>query len=316
MNRRRLLRNTGIALVGATAAGRFALANAARGPGVGDAAAPVMGLDFPGSTWQQDGACRFTFHNPLPAYPATYIWECMPRKQRGFYTTFFWGPSGSEGADDFYGDRVYYGAHPYPDPRGRWHAFEGVPPALGPQDGHRWEIAIDATDITGPRVAYDRWHVQALRVDHLFSLRGSHEYFVDLAPGYDPSAPEVKISPAPRPDIEYHNWIPDLPPKPGLVWGDAPWVQARGREVFNGIIRGIRIYAECLSDEDLVREASEPLSTDAGRESIWYMNMNPTPDGLVSDPIGSGRERREPVWSTERKARLWTLPMPDEGSNA
>jgi hypothetical protein len=265
----------------------------------------LTGLDFPGSTWTRAGDCRMTFFNPLPAYPATYIWECFPRKQKGFYTTFFWGPDGSANADGFYGDRTYYGAHPYPDPRGDWNAFR-EPPPLGPNDGHRWEVAVEGGDVVGARVHYNRWFVQVLRVKRSSTGRRYHEYFTDLVgsnwqPGRvcEPNLASPKI-------VSESKSFPD-PPSQGLVWGGAPWVQARGNEIYNGIIRGIRIYKSYLSDADLLSEICQPLSSAVGRSNLWYLRMNTDPANLACDPSPPGRVGAMPlpVWSTTRKATLW-----------
>lgn len=267
----------------------------------------ITGLNFPGSTWRQADACRFTFHSPLPAYPATYIWECLPRRQKGFYTTFFWGPDGSPGADGFYPSRTYYGAHPYPDPRGSWDAFM-EPPELGPGEGHMWEIAVEGGDIRGPRVEYDRWFVQALRVTMRGSARRFHEYFVDLA---DRAWEPARGAPCPSalgvPDVTYESNAYEDPPSPALVWGDAPWTVANGHEVYNGILRGIRVYQEALSDADLLQEVCAPGSSAIGRSSLWYLRMNPDPADLACDPIpGRSVAGPTPVWSTTRRATLWT----------
>jgi hypothetical protein len=264
----------------------------------------ITGLDFPGSTWTPEGDCRLTFHDPLPAYPATYLWECFPRRQKGFYTTFFWGPDGSPGADGFYPDRTYYGAHPYPAPRGDWDAFM-EPPELAPGEGHAWEIAVEGGDIVGERVAYDRWYVQALRVRTEPSGRRFHEYFTDLTgPGYAPGAACAVSLGGPR--IEYESSAFADPPSPGLVFGGAPWTSARGSEIWSGVLRGVRIYRSFLDDADLAVEACAPLASAGGAASIWYVRMSPTPDDLASDALPGGASGPTPIWSTARRATLWS----------
>jgi hypothetical protein len=264
----------------------------------------IGGLDFPGSTWTPEGDCRFTFFDPLPAYPATYVWECYPRRQKGFYTAFFWGPDGSAAADGFYPDRTYYGAHPYPSPRGSWDAFM-EPPELGAGEGHAWEIAVEGGDITGERVVYDRWYLQALRVRTQPSGRRYHEYFTDLAGAsfFPGAACSASLS---TPVVTYESNGFSDPPSPGLVFGGAPWTVARGNEIWNGVLRGIRVYGEYLSDADLVAEACAPLSSGAGASSIWYMRMNPEPGDLACDPLPGGRSGPTPAWSTTRRPTLWT----------
>jgi hypothetical protein len=59
----------------------------------GSGAVSTAGLDFPGSEGTVE-TMRFRFGDPLPIYPATYIWRVFPRYQAGFYTAFFWGNDG------------------------------------------------------------------------------------------------------------------------------------------------------------------------------------------------------------------------------
>src|SRR5690349_12977765 len=59
-------------------------------------AASVRGLDFPGSAGVER-TMRFRFLNPLPIYPATYLWWARPRRQAGYYTAFFWGNDDGQG---------------------------------------------------------------------------------------------------------------------------------------------------------------------------------------------------------------------------
>jgi len=101
------------------------------------------------------------------------------------------------------------------------------------------------------------------------------------------------------------NWGNTMPPAPTLTWGDAPW--APGNEVWNGILRGIRVYSTNLSLGEILKEAETPLSTAAGAASIWYMNMNPTPTD-ISDKSGRGHE---PEWVGSRRPGLWTENQPN-----
>lgn len=85
--------------------GRDAQGDGGQG-GVGATISPgpatVTGLDFPGSAGVST-TMRFQFPNSqlsgLPIWGpngrgVTYIWRAYPRQQDGYYTTFFWGPSG------------------------------------------------------------------------------------------------------------------------------------------------------------------------------------------------------------------------------
>jgi hypothetical protein len=255
---------------------------------VSAAAAPstLTGLDFPGSAGVST-TMRFKFARPdlngLPIYGpsnagVTYIWRAYPRRQRGYYTAFFWGN------DDFpftwhNGDAdTYYGAHPYPWPD----------EPIG--STHKWEIAVDAGDVLGSAVVYDRWYTQAFRV-WADATGKHHEFYWDL-PNTDPSHVVVWNSPPSKNNVN--------PPSPALTWGDAPW--APGGEVWCGILRGFQIYAAKLSLSDLQSEVGSPLSTAAGASSVWYLNLNPTP-GDISDKSGRGHH---PVWVGNERPRLYS----------
>jgi hypothetical protein len=244
----------------------------------------MSGLEFPGSA-AVTRTMRFRFSAPLPMYPATYIWRAYPRRQAGYYTAFFWGNDDGKGTLSTFlwaRDRTadsYYGAHPYPDP---------------PPNGtsHNWEIAVEQSDFVQGAVVYDRWYTQALRV--WSSWRGKHhEFYWDL-PHVDARHRVTRISPG--------SWGNTPPPAPALTWGDAPW--APGNEVWNGILRGIQIYSTKLSIDDILSEASTPLSTSAGAANIWYLNLNPTPRD-ISDKSGRGHH---PEWVGGERPRLWSPP--------
>ncbi|GMV31397.1 MAG: hypothetical protein AMXMBFR59_35220 [Rhodanobacteraceae bacterium] len=237
-----------------------------------------FGLDFPGNAGVSN-TMRFRFLNPLPIYPATYIWRAYPRRQAGYYTTFFWGNDGSLYWADGSIDTVY-GAHPYPDP-----APNGT--------NHDWEIAAEGGDIVNGRVEYDRWHTQALVVWADASGRKHHVFYWDL-PNTDPSRRVEYVA-----SSSYGN---RMPPVPALTWGDAPW--APGQEVYNGVLRGIQIYSTNLSISDILSEVNSPLSTAAGAANIWYLNLDPTPSD-ISDKSGRGHN---PAWVGSERPRLWTGP--------
>ena len=263
------------------------------------------GLDFPGSAAVTNApgpfprTMRFKFENPhltgLPIYGpgnagVTYLWRAYPRQQNGYYTAFFWG--NDDGRNDIgtflwaNGGRAadsYYGAHPYPQP-----------PPSGAQ--HKWEVSVEQNDFLNGDVQYNRWHTQALRVWVDGQGRKHHEFYWDL-PLTDPAHVVERISDA--------SWGSQVPPAPALTWGDAPW--APGNEVWNGILRGIQIYATALSGPDLLAELAQPGSTAAGQASVWYLNLNPTP-GDISDKSGRGHH---PAWVGPLRPTLWAGgPLP------
>ncbi len=237
-----------------------------------------QGLDFP-SNYEDAGDVRFEFKdNALPPmYPATYIWRIRPRRQAGYYTTFFRGPDGP-----FTGES-YYGCHPYPsvDPKPSCRI-------------HRWELSLDRDDIVddangwATSVEYGVWKQQALRVSA--SADGKiHEFFWDL-----PDTTKVirRVLPAAYGEGEPEN--------PALCFGDAPW--AIGGERLSGVLRGIQVYSTALALPDLLREAYSPQSTAQGAAGIWYLNLDPVP-GDISDHSGRGHH---PAWTSSARAKLWT----------
>jgi hypothetical protein len=246
------------------------------------ASGPARALDFPGSAGVRR-TMRFRFLNPLPIYPATYIWRAYPRRQAGYYTAFFWGNDDGRGTLDTFlwapgrDADSYYGAHPYPNPRPNG-------------TRHRWEISVDREDMVGADVEYDRWFTQALRVWP--ERRGKrHEFYWDLPHTGREHRVEYIACPA---------WGSRTPPVPALTWGDAPW--APGKEVWHGMLRGIQVYETCLSLADLLAEARAPRSTAAGEASLWYLNLDPTPED-ITDQSGRGHQ---PEWVGDERPRLWT----------
>lgn len=243
------------------------------------------GLNFPGSAAVAT-TMRFRFFNPLAIFPATYIWRAYPRRQAGYYTAFFWGnDDGQENINTFlwagsYDADSYYGAHPYPD---------GGSAATT----HKWEISVSQADYVNGVVVYDRWYTQALRVWADASGKKHHEFYWDL-PNTDAAHMVSRTTNA--------DWGNRMPPVPALTWGDAPW--APGREVWNGVLRGIQIYSANLSVPEILSEVSAPLSTGNGASNIWYLNLNPTPAD-IADKSGAGHN---PAWVGAERPTLWTGP--------
>jgi hypothetical protein len=250
------------------------------------------GLDFPGNG---SGTIRFKFTNPqnngLPIYGpggngVTYIWRAYPRRQSGYYTTFFWFmDDGSGKLEQIFWNNgesdTEYGAHPWPhDAHDR--------------TIHKWEIAVDRVDRVLPSdtlVVYDRWYTQVLRVWRDQDGYKHHIYYWDFP--YTDDSHIVSHTAA-------QSYGETNPPSPALTWGDAPWNP--GNEVYDGIIRGIQIYNILLSTADILSEVNSPLSTSAGASNIWYLNLNPTPTD-ISDKSGKGHH---PVWVGSGRPALYT----------
>jgi hypothetical protein len=245
------------------------------------ASAQISGLDYPSNEpFGDDLRFRFVTTNLLNPYPATYVWRIRPRQQTGYYTTFFWGPDG-----DFTGTS-FYGAHPYPD---------------GGSTGttHKWEISIegedDVVDENGhsTQVIYGDWFQQALVVRLVNADEIEATFFWDLP---DTSKRIVHTT-------QFTDYATTFgsPPYPGkaLSFGDAPW--SIGNERLSGVLRGIQIYAATLSLVDISAEIENPLSSVAGGSSIWYLNINPTPND-ISDHSGHAHH---PAWASSARPALW-----------
>jgi hypothetical protein len=254
------------------------------------------GLDFPGSA-AVSGTMRFKFSdvvaNGLPIWGPggnglTYIWRCYPRRQNGYYTTFFWGNDDGVGTyestfawvDGIHAD-TYYGFHPYP------YTYN--------DDDQYWEIATQQNDILiYPKgaVQFDRWFTQVAQVWADSNDYKHHKYYFDWPNTASGSYIEWVSTTT--------SWGERNPPYPTLTFGDAPWNPSN--EIYDGILRGFQIYAGLLTPSDIQAELSSPLSTPAGQNSIWYLNTNPTPTD-ISDKSGRGHN---PVWVGSERPRLYT----------
>jgi len=240
----------------------------------------ITGLDFPSNGQSsQDVRFRFVGSSLPPMYPATYIWRVKVRPQSGYYTTFFWGQ-----ADGAFIADSYYGAHPYPDN------------GLDTGRTHKWEISLYGRDITNDsngnstQLGYEQWRTQALRV-YDDGIVKQHDFYWDL-----PDTSKVIQTSVSR------SYGASPPFTPALTFGDAPW--SVGNERLSGILRGIQIYSAALSTSDILAEVNLPSSTVNGSNSLWYLNINPTPSD-ISDKSGRGHH---PNWVGSGRAALWTGP--------
>jgi hypothetical protein len=118
-----------------------------------------------------------------------------------------------------------------------------------------------------------------------------HEFYYDL-----PDTSKVI-----RVTLNDPNWAKTNPPTPAIVMGQAPnfngasWGGYEGWEELNGVIRGIQIYSGLLSVADIQAEIAAPMSTSAGQNRIWYLNVNPRPSD-ISDKKGIGTPHH-PSWA-------------------
>lgn len=144
--------------------------------------------------------------------------------------------------------------------------------------------------VTGSEVQWDRWYTQAFRAWRESATITHHEFYWDL-----PDMTKVITK-----TIDSSRWAAKNPPVPAIVMGQAPdlngesWGGYSGWEEFKGIIRGVQFYSGLLSTADIQAEINAPMSTAAGRNFLWYLNLNPRP-GDVTDKKGIGTPHH-PSW--------------------
>ena len=263
------------------------------------ASGAITGLNFPSNGDSPSNAfVAFQFLNPqnngLPIWGSgnggtTYIWRVKPRQQTGYYVTFWWSQNGSFLWDSG-SPNSYYGGHPYPQS------------ANASGSSHWWEIATDSGgDYTNTRagsqkaVVKDQWYTQALRVTYNANGTKTLVFYTALPSVAADDVIERTVSSG------YGN---KNPPSPALTFGDSPWYAEFQHERLSGVLRGIKIFNNVLSESDMLAEAaSDSLATSPGIANIWYMNINPTPSD-ISDKSGKGHH---PAWADpSNKASLWT----------
>jgi hypothetical protein len=253
------------------------------------ASSQTTGLDWSGEGLEPR---MLYWHNPFPIYDATYMFQVYPRKKAlppnptGYFTTFFWGNDGTFTWDGGNAN-TYYGAHPYP-----------VPASDGPG---QWSIAVESNNfVTGSEVQWNHWYTQVFRAWRESPSITHHEFYWDW-PDTSKMIAHTVNDPA---------WAQQNPPTPALMIGQAPnlngasWGWYPGWEEFNGVIRGIQIYAGLLSLADIQAELNAPGSSPAGQHFMWYLNMNPTPTN-ISDTSGKGHD---PSWSGGGRPSLYVGP--------
>ncbi len=196
-----------------------------------------------------------------------------------------------------------------------WHsrgdgAFSATPDYVGfcPYSDMKWEISAeggdDRTDENGNNtdVVYNTWIRQAGVNRPGSGSRTISDYYWDLGAGTNRVISRETSDP---------GGLVNSANSPHVMWGENLWSTER----MNGRLRGIQLYAADLtaggtSTAHIV--ALSALETNAqvlaycaanGITSLWYLNMNPTPDD-ISDKSGNGRN---PAWQDAgNKATLWT----------
>lgn len=233
----------------------------------------ITGLDFPSNgdvAFGENAAFAFTGAALINRSPATYMHKYWPRQQPGYYTEFFWD---TRLHAEFVGDRSYYGCHPYPLGGGN-----------EPLD-HKWEISADGVDTQSSEdVVYEQWYTHVVRV----TVNGGIprvEFWWD----YDRDTSR-KIT------VNFSAGFQVGGGANGCVYGGSPWSNAYHEENASGILRCLKQFASALSDSDIATEVAaleeEGAASAGGISSLWYSNVNPTPDD-ITDKSGGGHH---PDW--------------------
>jgi len=228
------------------------------------ASAQEYGLDFPG-TESAESSISFQFVDPhLNGLP---MWGPEGRGVTYIWKAFPRNQSGyfttffwGNAGNFFWGGQGlnnHYGAHPFPTTDGR----------------HRWEISAggdtDGQNFIGDYVEYERWYTQVLRVWEDEDGKKQHQFYYD----WDSQDSEK---------VATYTSVGDC---------------GSSNEIYNGVIRGIQIYNNTLSLDDIQNEIDSPKSTTAGEESVWYLNINPRANDLA-DRSGNGNN---PTWVSDAR---------------
>lgn len=216
--------------------------------------------------------------------PLTVMCKYYPVQQTGYYTVFFHGRT-----DTFFvADQDYFGCHPYPNP----------PPS---GTAHNWEVSIEGLDDTtdensnSTTVTKGQWYSQASSARSNGSGQSIVDYYWDLE-----TSSNRLIS-----HTTNFGQLVNAEDDPGITFGCAPWSD---NENLSGRLRGIQIYSSQLSLADI--EALHVCETNAAVlavctarsiTSLWYLNMNPTPDD-ITDKSGNDHD---PAWVGAARPTLW-----------
>lgn len=241
------------------------------------------GLAFP-SNVTTSPRIQFTGAAMPNIAPLTVLMKVKSTEQVGYNTNFFHGRTDGS----FIGDGTYFGCHLYPQ-------------GGGSGTVHNYEISAfggdDIVDENGNSTlaVYDVWTSQASVARNVGS---------DAVIDYYYSLPTLtKIINKTQSGLPLTNSAFS----PAFIIGGAPW--ASTTENLSGVLRGIQIYQGQLTTAQILlletcETDAEVLAVVASESitSLWYLNMNPTPDD-ISDKSGGGHN---PAWlDSSNKATLW-----------
>ncbi len=263
--------------------------------------------------------------NLLPRYPHTAIWRYYPRQQNGYYAVGWHSPNDGPGGWD---DGAYsWGTHPYPVSPGSVNSEGARSGSYGSGDIHYWEnagVGVAEDWLTSPGgaggllVTKSQWYVQVRKCRIVPSGPDigltEHIFIPDLI-----GNPSFVIR------TFYHepitgNPVPGIYPSgagahPAFYIGASDWAASGSAndETVSGIIRGIQLYNDFLSDADHATEAANDsvnaAQTSAGQAALHYINQNPTPSDITDKK--SGGTAHTPSWRNANRPILYSNTVPD-----
>jgi hypothetical protein len=235
----------------------------------------------------------------------TVIWSAKYVQHTGYYA-FVWD---SEGDATWHGGLYECGAHPFP--------CDGSANAQGQATGgtgaagtvHYYEIAgagsaVDYIASSGPGSVYivtkGVWVKQAI-TDQIITVTTTDDtvertFYVDLS---DTSKKIV---------TRQANPLARTPSAPIFALFSSEWTATgdANEEAASGTFRNWKIFNNAaLSAADIVSESNytaNGATTAAGIASVFYTNVNPTPDD-ISDKSGAGHS---PSWANANHGTLYT----------
>jgi hypothetical protein len=240
----------------------------------------------------------------LPRTSHTAIWQARYVQQSGYYAVA-WHTS-NDGT--WHASLFEYGTHPYPTTG----TVNSDGQSLGGTGStgmvHYYEIAgLGASDFIaspGPGPTYpvikDVWVTQA-RTCEVVGIQVRHRYWPDVS---EPSAFIEQLTAKSGVDAAQAVSVNAV-----FTIGGSPWT---GDGTVNGespasVLRGFAFFDAALAINDIQAEAAsdgDAPATNAGAQSVWYINKNPTPTD-VGDKSGAGHS---PVWANTQRPNLYMMP--------
>jgi hypothetical protein len=230
--------------------------------------------------------------NLLSRTAHTAIWRYLPFQQTGYYALCWHSPN--TGAFD--SGAYSWGCHPWPafdntvDANGYGLTGAGSVGVL-----HYHESAISGSDALrsvgeSPGVLVDKrttWFTQVRKCRLMTSGPQNGNYEETFIPDLYGN-PSFKIQ-------RYVTSITGAGSTPAFYFGGSDWqtdhpAATQNDETPAGILTGIQLYGDYLSDADHATEAANrdinAAQTSAGQTALWYINQNPTPNDVTDKKTG------------------------------